>query len=162
MAFALQKRCSTTELSRQSKSLETNRNRVYRSPSAQSSSWVRLWQPVLASRLDIWLSTVRRLRIKAAAIALLLKPRSSCWSTRRSAADSSECSKAVEQVMALGRLPLRVPTPAQELSSLSRVGSEKGAGGGSLARRIGRLATRAVTRSSVSRVTSPSSKSIST
>jgi len=49
MAFALQKRCSTTELSRQ-RILKTLQP-LYRLPRAQSSSWVRLWQPVLASRL---------------------------------------------------------------------------------------------------------------
>ena len=51
MAFALQKRCSTTELSRQGR--RALRARAYRSARAQSSSWVRLVQPVLAKRLEM-------------------------------------------------------------------------------------------------------------
>ena len=53
----------------------------YRLSKAQSSSWVRLWQPVLASKLAMWLSTVRGLSSKAAAIDLLEEPSSSCSST---------------------------------------------------------------------------------
>ena len=51
MAFALQKRCSTTELSRRGK--RRFRARAYRSARVQSSSWVRLRQPLLASRCDM-------------------------------------------------------------------------------------------------------------
>ena len=57
MAFALQKRCSTTELSRQRR--HGLRRRAYRLARAQSSSWLRLLQPLLASRLDTWHSIVR-------------------------------------------------------------------------------------------------------
>ena len=60
------------------------------------------------------------------------------------------------------RLPSAFPQPDQELILEANTGSGSPSWGNGLARRIGRLATRAVTRSSVSRLTSPSSRSIST
>ena len=42
---------------------------------AQSSSWVRLWQPVLASSREMWLSTVRGLSSSSLAMARLLGER---------------------------------------------------------------------------------------
>ena len=82
MAFALQKRCSTAELSRPGREAQ---EALYRSPSAQSSNWQRLWQPVLASSWVTWLSTVRGLSTNAAAMPLLVWPRRNSPSTRCSA-----------------------------------------------------------------------------
>ena len=82
MAFALQKRCSTTELSRQRGLAPA---RAYRSVMDQSRSWVRLRQPVLLSRRERWHSTVRRLMAKVVEIDPLLLPRRNSESTRRSA-----------------------------------------------------------------------------